>query len=462
LYRHFAASATVPIRIRNSACTIHKETNGTPNWSFDTFEDSKTRVRLWAERNSLNIKPRMSLDIIIPSFRVSLERLSRVLSLKPSPSCITTFIIIVDNPRSPYVYELQHSNSHRTDVRILINEINLGASASRNRGLATSTAEWVAFLDDDVDPSPNYLVVAEKHIRNQPDAAGFIGNTYFPAAHNVFTTSIRLSGVTSFWDIADKIAEDVPWGITANLIVRRNVCDKVKFDLRFPKTGGGEDIDFCINKRKASLERGGTGFWAAPDVIVAHPWWNEGRRSYKRFFRWSRGDGALIKMHPNLSWRDVTPNSAEAFLLAAILVISGCLLFRWSMVRFGMVLAISNFSAHVLHDTHRHLVRQKAQADIVETPLGQVGWVVAVVEGMLIRMVNDMGRLVGILERREWGSVGKRFDWFTGGPMGIIEERSGGIERAVLILGIHGIERNICLVHLVKQGSESLPDIKRT
>ncbi|CAE6438861.1 unnamed protein product, partial [Rhizoctonia solani] len=436
LYRHFGASATVPVRIRNLARTIGKEADASPDWTFDTFEGSKARIQLWAEQNSLNIKPRMSLDIIIPSYRVSLQRLSRVLSLEPSPSCITTFIIVVDNPRSPCVYELQHSNSHRTDVRILVNESNKGASAARNKGLAVSTAEWVAFLDDDVDPSQNYLAVAEKCIRNQPDAAGFIGNTCFPAAHNIFTTAIQLSGVTSFWDIADRIAEDVPWGITANLIVRRNARDKVQFDLRFPKTGGGEDIDFCINKRKASLKRGGTAFWAAPEVVVAHPWWDKGQRSYKRFFSWSRGDGALIKMHPDLAWRDVTPNSAETFSLATILIISGVLLFRWSMVWFGIVLAIANFLAHVLHDLHRHLIRQNAQVDIAKTPFGRVGWIVAIIEGVLIRMVNDMGRLVGILERREWRSVGKRFDWFTGGPMGIVEERGGGIERAVLILGI--------------------------
>jgi hypothetical protein len=285
----------------------------------------------------------------------------------------------------------------------------------------------------------DYLVAAEQYIRKRPDAAGFVGNTYFPIAHNIFTAAVRFSGVIFFWDIANKITEDIPWGVTANLIIRRNVCDQVKFDLRFPKTGGGEDIDFCINIRKESLERGGSGFSSAPNVVVAHGWWSEGRRSYSRFFNWSRGDGALIQMHPNLSWRDVTPNSAEAFLLATLFVFLGSIFLSWSVARFGIFLVVSTFSAHVLHDAHRHLVRNKADTNAIPMTLGQFGRTIAVFEGAVIRMVNEMGRLVGVLERNEWQSVGKRFDWFNGGPLGVTEERSGGIERAVLIFCISTI-----------------------
>ncbi|KAJ1301869.1 hypothetical protein OPQ81_009096 [Rhizoctonia solani] len=231
LYRHFGAATTIPSRTRSPPCIIPNETDSPLDWTFDTLEAAKSDMRVWAEQNWPNIRSYMSLDIIIPCYRVSLEALSKVLALKSGSSCITTFIIVVDNPQSPYIYELVHSNSHRADVRILVNETNHGASGSRNRGLATSTAEWVAFLDDDVTPLPNYLVAAEHYIRNQPNAAGFVGNTHFPAPHNIFTTAIQLSGVTFFWNIADKIAEDVPWGITANLLVQRNVRDKVKFDL---------------------------------------------------------------------------------------------------------------------------------------------------------------------------------------------------------------------------------------
>lgn len=35
----------------------------------------------------------------------------------------------------------------------------------------------------------------------------------------------------------------IPWAVTANMAV---VNTPTLFDLRFPKTGGGEDIDYCL------------------------------------------------------------------------------------------------------------------------------------------------------------------------------------------------------------------------
>ncbi|CAE6419708.1 unnamed protein product [Rhizoctonia solani] len=262
LYRHFGLSTTVPVRLRNSvggSNGARYEKHHLSNWTFEPLEAGKTKVREWATHHAPSVKQKLSLDVIVPSYRVDLERLERILDLKPSSSCITMFIIIIDNPKSPYIHQLEHLNAHRMDVRIRVNKTNCGASASRNRGLTESSAEWVAFLDDDVDPSPDYLVAAEKYIRGRPDAAGFIGNAFFPVAHNIFTAAVHLAGVTYFWDIANKISEDVPWGVTANLIVRRNIRDDVTFDLIFPKTGGGEDIDYCRKKRGASLAGPGFG-----------------------------------------------------------------------------------------------------------------------------------------------------------------------------------------------------------
>lgn len=35
----------------------------------------------------------------------------------------------------------------------------------------------------------------------------------------------------------------VPWAVTANVAFKNPT---IEFDTRFPKTGGGEDIDFCL------------------------------------------------------------------------------------------------------------------------------------------------------------------------------------------------------------------------
>ncbi|KAG8213332.1 hypothetical protein J3R82DRAFT_11814 [Butyriboletus roseoflavus] len=87
--------------------------------------------------------------------RVVAELLEPMLNLKPSPTCTTMFIIIIDDPRSPARVELETKFASRPDVRIRTNEGNLGASASRNRGMQESAAEWILFLDDDVTPQPD-------------------------------------------------------------------------------------------------------------------------------------------------------------------------------------------------------------------------------------------------------------------------------------------------------------------
>ncbi|KAG1730868.1 NAD-dependent epimerase/dehydratase [Suillus paluster] len=331
------------------------------------------------------------------------------------------FIIIIDNPRSPSITELEAKYAHRPDVRIRVNERNLGASASRNRGMKESAAEWILFLDDDVTPRADILIETEKVIRTNPQAAGFIGNIDFPVANTIFTNAVHLAGVTFFWDIAAKMPRDesdMPWGVTANLIAR-HVQDCVEFDLQFPKTGGGEDIDFW--------------FYPAPHVAATHPWWNEGQRSYWRFYMWSKGDGGLIKLYPNLTYLDHSPNSAELFLISASLAILGAFTYfstrSTTMLNVAMSLAMATAIANIAHDVYRHLWRDADRTKAL------------IAESALIRMASEGGRLIGLLERGEILLIGRRFDWFTGragdGPMN--EERMNGRQRMTLAALIAGV-----------------------
>jgi len=323
------------------------------------------------------------------------------------------FIVIVDDPTSPYIGELLSKHGHRADVRIRVNTTNLGASASRNRGLQESAAEWVHFLDDDVIPEPDLLIEDEKAIRAHPRAAGFVGNVQFPSADTVFKTAVHLSGVTYFWDIATKLEVDVPWGVTASLLARRNLPDGVTFDPRYPKTGGGEDIDFCVRKRDVFISRGMDGFFSAPKMLVTHPWWNNGRRSYGRFYRWSKGDGALASAFPQHSYINFYPTSAELGFTCACAILFGLFTSLWRVAQIGAISLIFAVLVNVLHDATRHLVRERTLDE--RSTLHSTTWILAVLESSLIRMWSEVGRLVGQLERGEVGAwtYGRRFDWFV-------------------------------------------------
>jgi len=445
LYRKWGCSRMMSSRISNGvggSLPARYTQQHADGWTFGLLENAASiGVEAWLAKSSPTITRKVTLDIIIPSYRVQLHFLDPILALKPSPTCEPMFIIIIDDPYSPNIAKLESNYAHRPDVRIRVNTTNLGASASRNRGIKESAADWILFLDDDVTPRLDILIETEKVIRSHPHAAGFIGNTFFPVASTIFTNAVHLAGVTFFWDIAAKMPQnesDMPWGVTANLIARR-FQDGIEFDLQFPKTGGGEDIDYCRKKRNFSIAHGGEGFYPAPDVVATHPWWNEGRRSYWRFYMWSKGDGGLIKLYPNLTYVDHTPNSAELFLISTSFAILGVFTYPFTrsfvMLKAAMNLAMATVIANMAHDVYRHLWRDADRTKALRSSLKGLRWAIAVVESALIRMASEGGRLVGLLERGEILLLGRRFDWFTGragdGPMN--EEMKNGRQRMALV-----------------------------
>lgn len=97
-----------------------------------------------------------------------------------------------------------------------------------------------------------------------------------------------------------------------------------RFQTCFPKTGGGEDVDFFVQV--------GQDLVAVPEASVEHPWWPGGRLSgYQHVFNWAMGDGHLIDLHPQLTYRRF-----PAALECGVLVLAGSLLsgvlFRWFCV----------------------------------------------------------------------------------------------------------------------------------
>ncbi|KAK7443534.1 hypothetical protein VKT23_015707 [Stygiomarasmius scandens] len=415
------------------------------DWTFGPLENGVRVVEDWLQHRCPEVQRKLTLDVVIPCYRVQVNILDNILNLKTSETCTTMFIIIIDNPNSPSIHELEAKYAARPDIRIRVNKTNLGASESRNRGMKESAAEWIHFLDDDIVPSPDLLFKAEQVIQTYPNAAGFVGNALFPCASTIFTTAVHLAGVTYFWDIATKIPDDLPWGVTANLIARRH-NDNIYYDSSFPKTGGGEDIDFCRKKRGYSLSLGGEGFRAAPEVTATHPWWYEGKRSYWRFYMWSVGDGALVKLYPEYCYRAIVPNSAEMILWCTLMTLVALhVQFRVDWWLFVLHLAskalVAVVLANVLHDCYRILWRNRERYVGLDTSISGLRYFLAVVESTFIRMFSEMGRLRGMLARKEISCIGRRFDWFTerwgAGPRE--EELANGRQRAVLVLFLFGM-----------------------
>ncbi|KAF9020736.1 glycosyltransferase family 2 protein [Hymenopellis radicata] len=441
LYRRWGCATMVEgMRLQNNvggSAAARYDKQWTAGWTYDVLDRATAISEEWLKRKGCSVERKLTIDVVVPSFRVQIPLLTRILALKSSPAVSTMFIIVIDDPTSPNAAILEETYGHLPNVRIRTHSANLGASASRNRGLQESAAEWVLFLDDDIQPEPDLLLKAEKYVRAHPEAAGFVGNVFFPKADTIYTSAIHLSGVTYFWNIAEKIHSDLPWGVTANLMVRRNK-DGVLFDLRFPKTGGGEDIDFCVRKR-----RDGFVFFAAPELRVVHPWWRNGRRDYARFYGWGFGDSNLLKKWPEFTYRDYTPNSAEFLFISVIIATAGIITRRLDLIVFAVELALSTVIVNVIHDMYRLLYTTTSfdfdkipgrpdERQLVEGP----SRVLAVVESTVIRMFSEAGKTVGIVTKGEWRLLGRRFDWFIGRWHDLPKrnERWNGVERTSLII----------------------------
>lgn len=157
-----------------------------------------------------------------------------------------------------------------------------GPAAARNRGWRQTSAEIIAFTDDDTDPQPQWLEHGLRAMRdNCADAVA--GRIVMPVPHPPSDYERDAQGLerSEF--------------VTANCFVRREVLERI----------GGFDEGFRLAWREDSdlhfrLLRRGARIVRAPDAVVVHPvrpapWGVSLRQQRKVMF-----DALLFKKHREL------------------------------------------------------------------------------------------------------------------------------------------------------------------
>ena len=377
-------------------------------------------------------EPYVSLDVVVPSYRADHALLDRILALPVPPRTVTLFVIQLDNPASPAAQATRAAldAAHRDNpwVRVRMNPVNVGASETRNRGLRESAADFVLFLDDDVVPDRAILAAYVASIRANPRATGFIGPTVLPDVATVRQAAVHLAEVSFFWDIATRMPTErhLPWGVTANLCVRRDPDGRLRFNRAFPRTGGGEDIDFCLKARAWHLAADPTadGFVATPNAVASHPYLEGGACPLAHFSGWSYGDGHLIDLYPDLSYRNL-PELAEALLLGAIVTSVAAAQHPHPAVVAGTAMTVA--AAWIVADVGFLLVRQLSNPGVapVVQRLSWGAYLAACADAVLVRTWSEGGRLLGHWHRRRLPvNLFRRFNWFgTMWPGAVAVER---------------------------------------
>ena len=136
-------------------------------------------------------------------------------------------------------------------VHLARTDSNHGPAAARNLGWRTATTPLLAYLDDDVTPSPGWLEAGLAALAAHPEAGVIQGWTYTPA-------DVNLKGITwgpPNWQVLHTIVGPSPYFEACNIFYRRPA---------FEATGGfdehigwwGEDTASGWNVLEAGWERG--------------------------------------------------------------------------------------------------------------------------------------------------------------------------------------------------------------
>ena len=381
------------------------------------------------------------LDVIVPSYRVRLDYLSSICSLKVPKRIHSNFIIIVDNKeallraanqiqelnvlqradpvmklsRAERILEEFLSKSGKNNVRVRCNEENLGASASRNRGLDESVAEFVLNLDDDLIPDEDLLIKYGNklyEIVDDPTVLGLVGLVRFPRKDDLplHHAAVLMSYLTFMFEIAERDLYTNPaWGVTANILIRRT---KIRFDLAYAKTGGGEDVDYAI---RVTEELDGGKLLAVPEARVVHPFWPGSVFTlFGHFHSWAIGDSSLFKRFPEHCYWSL-PNLPE---MALLVVPFFYWLGIWSYFQFILWSIIADFAVDALHVQefkHRCDVVQGMGKDRALAKRSHLFYFVAYFLANLYVLWLECGRLRGHISRFDVvHGMFRRFDWHIG------------------------------------------------
>jgi hypothetical protein len=223
------------------------------------------------------------------------------------------------------------------------------------------------------------------------------------------------------------------------------------FDLRFPKTGGGEDIDYCLKVTQAgALGR----MVAVPGAAAQHPWWDGGRHSwllYRRVYRWALGDGQLLEMYPQLTYW-AAPSATELGALLLALAAPAALGSALALLLPG---SAGPAAAFVLQQAAAWLARAAAAvklADVVldvarncchparlrQHPCSSLSLrILASALSCLIKTASEAGRLVCQVQLGRAWALGHRFDWFCGMEAAVVAgERRRALARCCCYAGV--------------------------
>ncbi len=182
-------------------------------------------------------------------------------------------LIVVDNASEAHESALLAQGVAGLPVR-LVSEPVPGLSHARNRGLRLARAAWVAYLDDDALPFPDWVLRALALVTRPDPSLAVIGGAVYPRwPEHAVADHVEPAHLGNRWrDLLSLIElehypddSNVPQVVGCNLLVRRSALEEIGgFSAELGRTPerllGGEEIDMvrkiCARGRRVTFDAG--------------------------------------------------------------------------------------------------------------------------------------------------------------------------------------------------------------
>ncbi len=185
-------------------------------------------------------------------------------------------LVLVDNGSTDHTAELVHSFCQEANYPIKFHtEKQRGKSRALNMGIAAAQGTVLAFTDDDVFVSPDWIKIICDYFDQNHDI-DCIGGTVLLFNPQDAPITIKLSQEPAVVDAASFAPDDIPI-LGCNMAIRADALKEIgPFDIDIGPGAtivAGEDLDMLYR-----LVRRGHSIAYVPEMLVYH---NHGRRSQK-------------------------------------------------------------------------------------------------------------------------------------------------------------------------------------
>jgi hypothetical protein len=246
-----------------------------------------------------------------------------------------------------------------------------------------------------------------------------VGLTSLPSPTTLIEHALIASQMTFFYNVSLRM-KNPPWGVTANLCVRGRASHGVWFSTIYPRTGGGEDVDYCMRiKDLHPYHQRHEVVAAVPEARVQHPFWPNITR---QVIGWALGDVKCLGALPLKSFYS-PPNWIEFLLLLAlfhILTSSG----------HGLAFVAVAIEVCIIEITLTAIVAYPNTPECGSL-LGKLS---IATTAAYLPMVQDIARLTSKLSRMQFSHICRQFDWMDGQRDHVVATRFAQLVKGAFFL----------------------------